>query len=269
MPTSFPFVSHGSASLPATKTGFSVTAAFAGFCALAVQLCSVSAWAQSSCASDGQRPPVALVERFISAGCEACWSDPATPKVKATELALDWIVPSAKGDDAPLSAAASRDAPARLLALRMDAPRTAASARHKVVTVPAAKALTLRVAHGVALGGYMGTSIELKPARGTALPRQPLTAWLLLVEQVPAGTDGTPVARNLVRNVIFPTWNIDSLLLKNERTSSQRPPVPLRLYESRPMSIPPGANPERLRVVGWVEDASGRVIASAASVCVK
>ena len=237
--------------------------------AFSLQMACASAWAQASCASDGQRPPVALVERFISADCDACWSDPATPKVKATELALDWIVPSAKGDDAPLSAAASRDALARLQALRLPAPGTAASARHNVAAPSAAKAPTLRVAHGVALGGYMGTSIELKPARGGTLPRQPLTAWLLLVEQVPAGTDGTPVARNLVRNAILPSWNVHSQLLTTEQAGRQRPPAPARLYESRPMSIPAGANPENMRVVGWVQDAKGQVIASAASVCRK
>ncbi len=178
-------------------------------------------------------------------------------------------MPSAKGDDAPLSAAASQDALARLQALGMQAPGSAASARHKVAATPAAKTLTLRVAHGVALGGYMGTSIELKPARGGTLPRQPLTAWLLLVEQVPAGADGTPVARNLVRNALQPLWNKHSQLLNAEQLSRQRPPAPVPLYESRPMSIPAGANPDHLRVVGWVEDAKGQVIASAASVCSK
>ena len=244
-----------------TARHFFVLAAFS------FQMAVASAWAQSSCSSDGQRAPVALVERFISADCDTCWADPATLRVKAVELALDWIVPSAKGDDAPLSAAASRDALARLQALRMEVPRTAASARHNIATPPAAKALTLRVARGVALGGYMGTSIELKLARGSALPRPPLTAWLLLVEEVPAGTDGTPVARNLVRNALLPPWNIHSKLLKQVQTKDSHPPKPPRLYESRPMSIPAGANPDRLRVVGWVEDAGGSVIASAASVC--
>ena len=234
-----------------------------------VQCICGSALAQSSCSSDDQRPPAALVERFISAACDTCWADPATPRVKAGELALDWIVPSAKGDDAPLSAAANRDALARLQALRVQVPISAASSRHTIATLPPAKAMTLRVAHGVALGGYMGTSIELKPARGVALPRQPLTAWLMLVEEVPAGTDGTPVARNLIRNTVLSTWNIDSLLLKSDQTDIQRSPIPTRLYESRPMSIPTGANPDHLRVVGWVEDANGRVIAGAASVCAR
>ena len=231
-----------------------------------------SAWAQSSCSSDGQRPPAALLERFTSADCDSCWSDPATPKVKAGELALDWIVPTAKGDDAPLSAAASRDALQRLQSLRLNAPQSATSVRRSIatpsITPSATHALTLRVARGVALGGYMGASIELKvPARGAAFLRPPLTAWLLLAEEVPAGTDGTPVARNLIRNALLPTWNIDSLLLYNEQIRKVRLQKLLRFYESRPMSIPAGANPDRLRVVGWVEDATGRVIASAASVC--
>ena len=240
-----------------------------GLAALSLQIAGTSAWAQSSCSSDGKKPPTALVERFISADCDTCWADPATPRVRPGELALDWIVPSAKGDDAPLSAAASRDAVTRLQALRMDAPRNAATTRHNIATPSSTKAPTLRVAHGVALGGYMGTSIELKPAKGAALPRQPLTAWLLLVEEVPAGTDGTPVARNLIRNTILSTWNIDKLLLKSDQDYIQRSTTLPRLYESRPMSIPAGANPDHLRVVGWVEDAKGRVIASAASVCVE
>jgi hypothetical protein len=255
-------------SLPSNRAGFRLSPAFLGFSAIVLQLCS-STWAQAACASDGQRPPTALVERFTSADCEACWADRATPKAKASELALDWIVPTAKGDDAPLSAAATRDALARLESLRVQAPATATSARHTIASKPNAKALTLRVAHGVALGGYMGTSIELKPARGIVMPSQPLTAWLLLVEQVPAGTDGTPVARNLVRNALLSTWNIHSSLSHTEQTGVRPTPGPARLYESRPMSIPAGANPEHLRVVGWVEDARGRVIASAASVCAR
>lgn len=240
-----------------------------GLAAMSLQIACTSAWAQASCASDGQRPPAALLERFTSADCDTCWADPATPKAKVAELALDWIVPTARGDDAPLSAAASRDALARLQASRLQAPNASTGSWHGIAPVPTAKTITLRVAHGVALGGYMGTSIELKAARGVALPHQPLTAWLLMVEEVPAGTDGTPVARNLVRNALLSSWNINSQVLNNERDRQQYGPTTRRLYESRPMSIPAGVNPDRLRVVGWVEDANGRVIAGAASVCVR
>jgi hypothetical protein len=205
--------------------------------------------AQSSCDSDKQPRPVALLERFISADCESCWADPATPRAGRNELAVDWIVPGNKGDDAPLSAAASRDALARLEALQRTAPAKADAAKHPI----AANGRRLRVAHGLAFNGYVGASIELKPgARG------PWRAWLLLVETVPAGTEGSPVERNLVRNVLQPAWDGTGPLSKTEQR---------RLFESRPMSIPEGADPQRLRVIGLLEDAQGRVVAAAASRC--
>jgi nucleotide-binding universal stress UspA family protein len=205
--------------------------------------------AQSSCSSDGQPRPAALLERFINADCEACWSDSHSPQPAAGELALDWIVPAARGDDAPLSAAATRDALARLQALRRAVPAKSDSARHQV----GRGARELRVAHGLAFNGYIGTSIELKPGSGG-----PWQAWLLLVETIPAGSEGTPVARNLVRNALQPAWDGGYALSKQELQ---------RLFESRPMSIPEGAKPARLRVVGWVEDARGRIRAIAQSRC--
>jgi hypothetical protein len=220
------------------------------------------AQAQGTCSSDGQRPPKALLERFINADCATCWADAATPKTKTGALALDWIAPSAQGDDAPLSSAASRDALDRLASVSQSPPAGALNLSHQVAASP----LKLRVAHGVALGGYMGASIELKAAPGAALPRQPFTTWLLLVEAVPAGTDGTPVARNLVRNALKSSWNINSSLSTSKQIA-KHPAPPQRLYESRPMSIPAGSNPDRLQVIGWVEDVKGRVIAGAESVC--
>ena len=210
---------------------------------------AVGAHAQSSCNSDKQPRPVALLERFINADCESCWADARTPRPGRGELALDWIVPGGKGDDAPLSAAASRDSLARLEALKRAAPVQVDSTTHKV----ASGGRKLRVAHGLAFNGYIGASIELKPGAGG-----PWKAWLLLVETVPAGTEGSPVERNLVRNVLQPAWGENEMLSKQEQR---------RLFESRPMSIPEGANPKRLRVVGWVEDARGRVAAAAQSRC--
>ncbi len=238
-----------------TRFNFSVARSLA---IVATAISTSTAWAQASCSSDGQRAPTALIERFISADCDTCWSDAKTAKPKAGELALDWIVPSARGDDAPLSAAASRDALYRLDALKQSLPKDTFNLRRRPLPSP----LPLRVARGVALGGYVGASIALTPPRGTTLPMHPMTAYLILVEEVPAGTDGTPVARNLVRNVLEVTWNQPGLSLPQPNTRK-------RLYESRPMSIPQGANPDRLRVVGWVEDVNGKLIASAASVCEK
>ena len=205
--------------------------------------------AQSSCSSDGQPRPVALLERFINADCEACWGDRTAAKPGRNELALDWIVPGNRGDDAPLSAAATRDGVARLEALRLQVPAQADATKRKV----APSSQRARVAHGLPFNGYIGASLELKPGRGG-----PWTAWLLLVEAVPAGADGTPVARNLVRNVVQPAWGGAG----SPADAEQR-----RLFESRPMSIPEGAKPERLRVVGLVEDSRGRLVAAAASGC--
>ena len=224
----------------------------------ATQMAAGNAFAQASCSSDGQQPPTALVERFISADCDTCWRDPATANPKKGELAVDWIVPTARGDDAPLSSAATREAQFRLDAIQKAAPKTTFNLRRQTFARP----LPLRVALGVALGGYIGASIALTPLRGDSLPIHPMTAHLLLVEEIPAGTDGTHVARNLVRNSLEIIWN-------EPEQSVPQANARKRLYESRPMSIPQGTNPDRLRVVGWVDDANGMVIAGAASFCAK
>ena len=111
----------------------------------------------------------------------------------------------------------------------------------------------LRVAHGLPFGGYIGTSMELKPGRGG-----PWQAWLLLVETLPAGIEGSPVERTLVRNVLRLTWDSQTPRAESRRGS---------FYETRPMQIPAGADPARLRVVGWVEDTRGRLRGIAASRC--
>jgi hypothetical protein len=206
--------------------------------------------AQLSCSSDGQPRPVALLERFINADCESCWSDTRAARPTPGEIALDWIVPGARGGDAPLSAAASRDAQARLEALGRPVPPRAASSHRKVER----EARHMRVAQGPPLNGYVGTSIELKPPGAG-----PWRAWLLLIETIPAGSEGTPIARNLVRNALQPAWDAARPLSKEEQA---------RLFESRPMSIPEGARADRLRVVGWVEDGRGRIRAIAQSRCV-
>ncbi|MDF2463474.1 MAG: hypothetical protein K0Q43_1709 [Ramlibacter sp.] len=216
---------------------------------LLLAIAAAGAQAQASCDSDGQARPVGLLERFISADCETCWSDAATRRARRGELALDWITPGSKGEDAPLSTAVSRDSPARLQALKRAAPARA-EAVHRRATP---SGYELRVAHGLAFNGYIGASIELKPGRGG-----PWQAWLLLVETLPAGTEGSPVERNLVRNALQPAWDNAEPLSKAQQNG---------LFESRPMNVPEGANPKRLRVVGWVEDARGRVVAAAQSRC--
>ncbi|CDS54432.1 hypothetical protein [Polaromonas sp. CG9_12] len=210
--------------------------------------------AQSFCASDGQSRPVQLMERFINADCDTCWTDPATPVPAKNAVVLDWVAPGGKGDDAPLSAVATRDALVRLETLRQGVPARSQTLVHAAKGIQGAG---LRVAHGLPVADYLGASIELRPVSPTA--RQPLTAWLALVETLPAGLEGSPVERNLVRNVLSRNWDGRNQLLKREQN---------RLFESRSMSIAPGANSDRLRVIGWVEDEKGRVLLAAQSRCI-
>jgi hypothetical protein len=211
--------------------------------------CAWPADAQSVCASDGQPQPVALLERFVNADCDACWRDPATPKAGPRELALDWIVPGSKGDDAPLSMGASNDALLRLAALARKPP-TQADARRQPLQPSGHR---LRVAQGTPLNDYIGTSIALKPGRGG-----PWHAWLLLVEVLPAGAEGSPVPRNLVRNVFQAPWDGARPLSRSELAL---------LEDARPMQIHEGTLPSRLRVVGLLEDMQGRIRAIARSEC--
>jgi hypothetical protein len=202
--------------------------------------------AAALCTSDGTAPPRAVLERFVNADCEACWRDPQTPDAAAGTLALDWVLPGGKGDDAPLAAVASRDGLERLRAAGLPGPAQA-SAR---TLLRSGRGPTVRVAQGAVFNDYIGASVEVRQA-GT----RPLQAWLLLVETLPAGTEGSPVARNLVRNTFQPPWD------------QPRRQAPARLSESRAMQVHAGARPERLRLVALVEDAQGRLLAATQSVC--
>lgn len=227
--------------------------AFAGTC-----LTAPFAHAQSFCASDGQPRPTLLLERFINADCAGCWIDTATPALPRGGLVLDWVVPGNKGEDAPLAAVASRDALTRLEALRKEPEtgqwqQTKPVAGAKVSEKRRASAYRLRVAHGLAFNGYVGVSIELKPLPAQSPTRQdgPWTAWLALVEAVPLGTEGSPVDRQLVRNLLVVPWS-------RQQAGG---------LERRSMALPEGSNPERISLVAWVEDSRGRVQTAVQSRC--
>lgn len=225
----------------------------AGLLATAAGFFSGAALAQSSCSSDGQSRPVALLERFVNADCADCWTAPLTARPGRGELALDWVLPGSRGEDAPLSVVATRDALKRLDALGMPPPVGSANRKTPVDGT----AGRLRVAHGLPVSGYLGASIALSGAsRSKGEP--PLTAWLALVETIPAGTEGTPVPRNLVRNLVQASWDVREPLSKDERW---------RLLETRSMDVPPGMNTQQAKVIGWVQDGQGRVVAAAQSRC--
>jgi hypothetical protein len=212
----------------------------------------------ASCASDGVPRPTALLERFIPAECDTCWTDARTPVPAATERSrtavLDWIVPSPLGDEAALSAAARRDSFYRLQDRQQPTPTEAATAslRHAVPAAQVAAPARLRVAQGPAMSDYIGVSIDFTPSRALAA-QGPFVLWLALVEQLPAGIEGSPVPRQLVRN--------------SQRHEFAPRATPLRFADTRSFQIPQGAKPERLAVLGWVHDAQGRVVAMAQSRC--
>lgn len=215
--------------------------------------------AQSSCSSDGQARPTQLLERFINADCANCWQDAATPKASRSQLALDWIVPGSQGDAAPLSAVATRDAARRLAALNENLPAASTASTARRSRAAGIDGSQLRVAHGLPLGGYIGASVSLTPVPRAAQGQQ-WTANLALVETLPAGTEGSPVARNLVRNLFQSDWDGRKPLSKDEL---------VRWFEQRSMGIPEGVDTSRLRVVGWIDDAQGKLLAAAASRCVR
>lgn len=202
--------------------------------------------AQALCTSDRVLQPHAVLERFISADCERCWRDSATPRPGANTLVLDWIVPGQTGDKAPLAAVASTDAVERLQFLQQSQPvKSSAFTASRGGT-----GVEMRLAQGEAFNDYIGASIELaKPGGDEWWP------WLLLVESLPTGTEGSPVARNLVRNVFRPDWH----------RPAARPPG--RLADTRAMQIHAGARADRLRLVAVLHDHRGRIQAISQTEC--
>ena len=234
--------------------------------ALLAGLAAPPAFAQASvslserpavCDSAGQAAPAALFERFISADCAACWSAADTPRPPAGALVLDWVLPGTQGEEAPLSAVARREAQERLDSLGLRSPDQSQQRSHLGPIKRAGNATNhpfgaarLRVAHGLPLGGYMGASLRFEATPGA---RGPFTGWLAVVELLPAGTEGSPVPRALVRNLL-------------SGPIAARPQDPFgQLW--RPMNVPEVAAPERLEVLGWVSDAQGRVLVAAQSRC--
>jgi hypothetical protein len=181
--------------------------------------------------------------------------------VPADTLVLDWIVPAASGDEAPLSAAATRDALVRLDLIDGLGQPQAKLGHPWLHMVPKTvdKRFTtplnpLRITLEPGLPGYANTTLTLQP-----LPKRGIwTVWLILVERIPAGTDGTPVERFVVRNTFKRTLDAGITLSKKERT---------QLFEARAMAYPEGAKAERLGVMGWVEDEEGRISAISQAIC--
>ena len=107
----------------------------------------------------------------------------------------------------------------------------------------------------LAAGWRLGQAL---PVRFDQLLLFLLAAVLLLVETIAAGTEGTPITRHLVRNMLQIPWPV------RDAAGHQEPP---NLLERRPLSVPSSAQAQRLRVVGWLQNREGRLLAAAQSAC--
>lgn len=173
-----------------------------------------------------------VVERFISADCETCWGAGSAQTLPASTWVLDWIAPGTRGAEAPLAVASLPEAAERLQALG-NPPLTDGALQGTRAVTPA-NALRMSVAGGPAWNRYLGLQLS---ARGK--PPAGAVAYLALVEDVPAGSDGTMVARRLLRAVAGPLP-----LDPSGRATTQL----------RALRIPEGAKPERLQGVAWWVD---------------
>jgi hypothetical protein len=218
---------------------------FRGGTAFIVWLAAASA-AQTEATTSCPAPmPTVVLERFISADCETCWSSgPAQGDGKNAPFVLDWIVPSERGDAAPLSVAALVEAGVRAPGVSADG---TASRRHAIAR-PGAMRVT--VGDGPAWNGYIGLRLSVAH-KGGAWPVGAV-GYLALVERVPAGQDGTPVPRQLVRTLVGP------LVLDELRTQRQ-------IAHLRAVRVPENGKAERLVGVGWVQAADGRMLALGAA----
>jgi hypothetical protein len=206
------------------------------------------AGAQSAAAPACPRAGSAVIERFISADCADCWSAADVVNVPPGVWAFDWIAPTSAGTEAPLASAANSEAQER--AQRAGGPSpTGAQALTVRSTLPRTAGLKLSVQSGPAWNGYFGLRLE---ARGRVPAGS--SAWLALVEQVPANAEGSVAERQLVRSVAGPL-PLDTL--RPDRATSHL----------RALRWPETAQPTRLQARGWIEAPDGALLAIATDRC--
>ena len=207
-------------------------------------------------------PPAqaATLERLFSADCADCWSAPTTQvapvatggsKPGPATWRFDWITPGTDG--APLTAGALPEAADRLARLGLALPGASQTLQLTHTAAPPLTGLRIKASSGPAWQGYFGVQLTLQTSPSTALPAGS-TAWLALVEQVNAGSDGTPVARSLLRSVAGP--------LPLSTLQAGEP-----LTHLRALRWPASAEPARLQARAWIEGPDGRLLAVAADAC--
>ena len=235
--------------------------------ALPVTAVAVAATPPKTVASACPAPQAAVQEFFLPADCVGCWAEPAAAATSAWRF--DWITPTS--DSAPLAAGALPEAVERALRLGQGQDVTSTSGgqqvRRQAAHAPLA-GLQIRVESGPAWQGYFATQLALrKPGRADAAATATAThsnalppgssAWLALVELVSAGSDGTPVARALVRSVAGPL-PLDALAMLKPGQA---------MTHLRALRWPASAEPLHLQARAWIEGPDGRLLAVVADRC--
>ena len=207
---------------------------------LAAGLLCVAASGVAAAAPDCRaRTPALLLERFVPADCERCWRT-ATPRDRQPgALLLDWVTPA--GVDAPMAGAALDEATARA------GPTAPQETAYRATPLERRGAPLLRITDGPGWNGYVG--LRLVVTRRAPVPADAV-AYVALVERVPAGSEGSPVERQLVRAVAGPMGLGE---LATER----------KIEHLRAVRLPQTDRADRLASVAWIETAQGRVIAAA------
>ncbi|NRF70922.1 hypothetical protein HLB44_28345 [Aquincola sp. S2] len=211
---------------------------------LGAGLCLLGATAQAA-ASDCPRAGAPVTERFISADCADCWAAAGSAAAPAAGWLFDWITPTPAGSEAALATAAPPEAQER--ALRAGGPSPVAAQMLTLRSALPSAVPKLRVLSGPAWNGYFGLQLELS---GRVPPGS--SGWLALVELLPAGSEGSAIERQLVRQVAGPL----------PLDSAKRP-----LSHLRALRWPESAQPTRLQARGWIEAPDGRLLAIASDRC--
>lgn len=248
-PTTAPAASPPAA--PAATPPSAPTATTAAGAASATQTTTKTTNSASASAPPAPACPragAAVVERFISADCPDCWSAPDVAAAPPGSWVFDWIAHTPAGSEAPLASAASTEAQER--AQRAGGPSPTGAQMLSVRSMlPRATGVKLNVQSGPAWNGYFGLRLE---ARGRVPAGS--TAWLALVEMIPANTEGSVAERQLVRSVAGP------LPLDGLRQRQQ-------LSHLSALRWPETAQPTRLQARGWIEGPDGALLAIASDRC--
>ena len=194
------------------------------------------------------RAGAAVVERFISADCPDCWSASDVAAATPGSWVFDWIAHTPTGPEAALASAASTEAQER--AQRAGGPSPTGMQSLTVrSTLPRMPGLKLGVQSGPAWNGYFGLRLE---ARGRVPAGS--SAWLALVEMIPANAEGSVAERQLVRSVAGP---LPLNALRTDRAMSHL----------SALRWPETAQPTRLQARGWIEGPDGALLAIASDRC--